>query len=46
VVLDLEEFCFFSYAQPFGEPFGVVLKPFWGHFLTIIFKILSVLHLL
>jgi hypothetical protein len=29
-----------------GEPFGVFLKPFWGHFLTIFCRVLSVLQLL
>jgi hypothetical protein len=37
---------FFFYALPFGEPFGVFLKLFWGHFLTIYCRVLSVLHLL
>jgi hypothetical protein len=32
---------------PLGEPFGVFfLKPFWGNFLTIFCRVLSVLQLL
>jgi hypothetical protein len=37
---------FFFHAQPYGEPFRVFLKSFWGYFLTIICRLLSVLQLL
>jgi hypothetical protein len=46
LVLDLEKFRFFFCAKPFGEPFGAFLNSFWGHFLTIICRVLSVLQLL
>ena len=46
LVLDLGNFLFFFCAQTFGEPFGVFLKSFWGYFITIICRLLSVLQLL
>ena len=41
----LRQILIFFHAQPFGEPFGVFLKSFWGYFLTIICRVLSALHL-
>jgi hypothetical protein len=46
LVLDLEKSSIFLCAQPFGEPFGVFLNSFGGHFLTIICRVLRVLQLL
>jgi hypothetical protein len=46
LVLDLNNFCFFFHAQPFGDTFGVFLESFWGYFLNIICRLLSVLQLL
>jgi hypothetical protein len=43
---ELRRILIFLLCSTFGESFGVFLKPFWGHFLTIICRELSVLHLL
>ena len=42
----LRKILIFLLGFPFGEPFGVFLKSFWGHFITIICRVLSVIHLL
>jgi hypothetical protein len=46
LVFGLRQFLIFLCVQTFGDPFGAFLKSFWGYFLTIICRLLSVLQLL
>jgi hypothetical protein len=46
LVFDLDKICIFPLCSTFGDLFRTFLKTFWGYFLTINCRLLSISQLL